>query len=67
MASRSLWTLCIFVTFKQGISNPEHRSPSLDSQVKVTLRLTVSQSMELIARYLLLFDSYGLVFVARPL
>jgi hypothetical protein len=44
-------------------------------KVKVTLRLTVSQSVNLgvkphlglIARYLLLFDSYGLVFVGRPL
>jgi hypothetical protein len=42
---------------------------------EVTLRLTVSQSisvgvephLELMTRYLLLFDSYGLVFVGRPL
>jgi hypothetical protein len=42
---------------------------------KVTLRLTVSQSVSLgvepnlglMTRYLLLFDSYGLVFVGRPL
>jgi hypothetical protein len=42
---------------------------------KVTLRLTVSQSvslgvepqMGLMTRYLLLFDSYGLIFVGRPL
>jgi hypothetical protein len=41
----------------------------------VTLRLTVSQSVSLgvelhlglMTRYLLLFDSYGLVFVGRPL
>jgi hypothetical protein len=34
-----------------------------DSQVKVTLRLTVSQSVSLdIEPHLLLFDSYGLVF-----
>jgi hypothetical protein len=41
---------------------------------KVTLRLTVGQSVSLgvephlgfITRYLLLFDSYGLVFVGRP-
>jgi hypothetical protein len=49
----------------------------LDSQVrvKVTLRLTVSQSISLgveshlglMNRYLLLFDSYGLGFVGRPL
>jgi hypothetical protein len=44
-------------------------------KVKVTLRLTVSQSvslgvephLELTTRYLLLFDSSGLVFVRRPL
>jgi hypothetical protein len=42
----------------------------------VTLQLTVSQSVKtvgveprlgLTTRYLLLFDSYGLVFVGRPL
>jgi hypothetical protein len=45
------------------------------SEVKVTLRLTVSQPVNLgvephvglMTRYLLLFDSYGLVFVGRPL
>jgi hypothetical protein len=45
------------------------------SKVKITLRLMVSQSAslgvephrELMNRYLLLFDSYGLVFVGRPL
>jgi hypothetical protein len=44
-------------------------------KVKVTLRLTVSQSVSLgvephlgiMTTYLLLFDSYGLVFVGRPL
>jgi hypothetical protein len=44
-------------------------------KVKVTLRLTVSQSLSLgvephlglMTRYLLLFDSYGLLFVGRPL
>jgi hypothetical protein len=43
-------------------------------KVKVTLWLTVSQSvlvssphLGLMTRYLLLFDSYGLVFVGRPL
>jgi hypothetical protein len=44
-------------------------------KVKVTLRLTASQSVNLggephlgfMIRYLLLFDSYGLVFVGRPL
>jgi hypothetical protein len=44
-------------------------------KVKVTLRLTVSQSVSLgvephlglMARYILLFDSHGLLFVGRPL
>jgi hypothetical protein len=44
-------------------------------KVKVTLRLTVGQSVSLgvephlglMTRYLLLFDSYGVVFVGRPL
>jgi hypothetical protein len=44
-------------------------------KVKVTLRLTVGQSVSLgvephlglMTRYLLLFDGYGLVFVGRPL
>jgi hypothetical protein len=48
-------------------------------KIKVTLRLTISQSISqsvslgvdphlgLMTRYLLLFDSYGLVFVRRPL
>jgi hypothetical protein len=44
-------------------------------KVKVTLRLMVSQSVNLgvephlglMTRYLLLFDCYGLVFVERPL
>jgi hypothetical protein len=44
-------------------------------KVKVTLQLTVGQSVSLgvephlglMTRYLLLFDSYGLVFVGRPL
>jgi hypothetical protein len=46
------------------------KSPKRQSQVKVTLRLTVSQSLNLgvkynlghMTRYLVLFDSYGLVF-----
>jgi hypothetical protein len=44
-------------------------------KVEVTLRLTIGQSaslgvephLGLMTRYLLLFDSYGLVFVGRPL
>jgi hypothetical protein len=35
-------------------------------KVKVTLQLTVSQ-LGLMTRYLLVFDSYGLVFVGHPL
>jgi hypothetical protein len=45
-----------------------------DLKVKVALRLTVNQSVSfsveshvgLMTRYLLLFDSYGLVFLGRP-
>jgi hypothetical protein len=45
------------------------------TKVKVTLRLTVSQSespgvkphLGLMTRYLLLFDNYGLVIVGRPI
>jgi hypothetical protein len=58
------------------ILGPESRG-SRDHIVKakVTLRLTVRQSVSLgaephlglMTRYLLLFDSYGLVFVGRPL
>jgi hypothetical protein len=62
------WRLCVL----------DSRLLSCDSslsQVKVTLRLTVSQSVSLgvephlgyMTVYLLLFDSYGLVFVGRPL
>jgi hypothetical protein len=47
----------------------------LEVRVKVTLRLTVSQSVSLgvephlglMTRYILLFDNYGLVFVGHPL
>jgi hypothetical protein len=52
-----------------------HNSTKLKVKVEVTLRLTVSQSLSLgvephpglVTRYLLLFDSYGLVFVGCPL
>jgi hypothetical protein len=48
---------------------------ALQVKVKVTLRLTVSQSVSLgveshlglMTRYVLLFDSYGLIFLRRPL
>jgi hypothetical protein len=50
-------------------------STELSTQVKVTLRVTVSQSVNLavkpnlglMTRYLLLFDSYSFVIVGRPL
>jgi hypothetical protein len=53
----------------------ELRLTSFKVKVKVTLRLTVSQSVTLgvephlglMTRYLLLFDSYGLIFVGRLL
>jgi hypothetical protein len=58
-----------------GGIRPHLRTGQSQFKVKVTLRLTVSQSvslgvephMGLMTRYLLLFDSYGLVFVGRPL
>jgi hypothetical protein len=41
---------------------------SYQQKVKVTLRLTVSQSVSLgVEPQILLFDIYGLVFVGRPL
>jgi hypothetical protein len=48
---------------------------SVQVKVKVTLSLTISQSVSLdiepylglMTRYLLLFNSYGLVFRGRPL
>jgi hypothetical protein len=51
-------------------NHPQHGPLSIQVKVKVTLRLTVSQSVSLgvephlglMTRYLLLFDSYGLVF-----
>jgi hypothetical protein len=54
---------------------PHYTNPLLLVKVKVTLRLTVSQSvgfgfephLRLMTRYLLIFDSYGLVFMGRPL
>jgi hypothetical protein len=72
-----------FITvFKTALGRPARsqslyrpRYPSSFYKVKVTLRLTVSQSVSLgvephlglMTRYLLLFDSYGLEFVGRPL
>jgi uracil-DNA glycosylase len=52
----------------------EPASTRVKVKVKVTLRLTVGQSVSLgvephlglMTRYLLLFDGYGLVFVGRP-
>jgi hypothetical protein len=64
------WT--VFINVGESISTAHFINPS---KVKVTLLLTVSQSVSLdvephlglMIRYLLLFDSYGLVFVGRPL
>jgi hypothetical protein len=58
-----------------GIGTRLHTGPVISVKVKVTLRLTVSQSvslgvephLRLMTRYLLLFDSYGIAFVGRPL
>jgi hypothetical protein len=63
--------LCKYATILQALLG----SLSQKVKVKVTLRLTVGQSvilgvephMGLMTRYLFLFDSYGLVFVGRPL
>jgi hypothetical protein len=57
------------------MTNEESLPNELNSQLEVTLRLTVSQSaslgvephLGLMTGYLLLFDSYGLVFVGRSL
>jgi hypothetical protein len=58
------------------IENPViNKKFSEELKVKDTLRLTVSQSVSLsvephlglMSRYLLLFDSYGLVFLGHPL
>jgi hypothetical protein len=54
---------------------PSSLPPIVKFKVKVTLQLTVSQSVNLgvelhlgpMIRYLLLFDNYGLVIVGRPL
>jgi hypothetical protein len=67
------WTLFRggFVSLAHGFSATNH----CKVEVKVTLRLTVSQSLSLgvaphlglMTRYLLLFDRHGLVFEGRPL
>jgi hypothetical protein len=67
----------IAITHNQSIAEDlldSHSRPS-QSQIKVTLRLTVSQSVSLgiephlgpMTRYLFLSDSYVLVSVGRPL
>jgi hypothetical protein len=58
-----------------GIRPRLHTGSQVKVKVKVTLRLTVSQSVSLsvephlglMTRNLLLFDSYGLIFLGRPL
>jgi hypothetical protein len=67
--SETVSLLCMFYLGVSSIS-----SVSIKVKVKVTLRLTVSQSLslgfepylELMTRYLLLFDRYGLVFCGAP-
>jgi hypothetical protein len=65
-------------SYAGGIRHRLHTGNSLSlskSEVKVTLRLTVSQSVSLgvephlglMTRYFLLFNSYGLVFLGLPL
>jgi hypothetical protein len=69
------WTLYWSATRKLQLSSQSQSHMATDGQsskvkVKVTLRLTVRQSvslgvephLELMTRYLVLFDSYGLVF-----
>jgi hypothetical protein len=73
-----LWISCCVRCCCTGCRNLSHLSAvnnNCQIKVKVTLRLTVSQSvyldaephLGLMTRYLLLFDGYGLVFVGRPL
>jgi hypothetical protein len=75
-----LWHTNIYNTLKVNTSTTELPWTKsswriLSNKVKVTLRLTVSQSVSLgvephlglMTRYLLLFDSYGIVFLGRPL
>jgi hypothetical protein len=67
-----IWTVVSLATAK---FRPLIFSTVNQVKVKVTLRLTVSQSVSLcveshlglMTRYLLLIDSYGLVFLGRPL
>jgi hypothetical protein len=69
-------TLRLTVSVSQSVlvSSPHLGPLSVKVKVKVTLRLTVSQPvslgveshLELMTRYLLLCDSYGLVFCGAP-
>jgi hypothetical protein len=62
-------------SFSTAATRNSPNSISVKFKVKVTLRLTVGQSVSLgvephvglMTRYLLLFESYGLVFAGRPL
>jgi hypothetical protein len=70
----SFWTSLWRMLYEESLTNLSLHSDwslLLEFKVKVTLRLTVSQSsglgVKLMARYLLLFGTYGLVFVGRPL
>jgi hypothetical protein len=76
----SLSVTTLVIQLPSEFSSTDCFTPSFDcrtasSKVKVTLRLTVCHSVSLgvephvglMTRYLLLLDSYGLVFVGRPL
>jgi hypothetical protein len=73
MNSGNLIGRCIAIPLT--LLNSQFQMSLILVEVKVTLRLTVSQSvslgvephLRLMTRYLLLFDSYGLVFIGRPL
>jgi hypothetical protein len=63
--------LLLLAGLRSRYSNPPPHGRNQFLKVKVTLRLTVSQSVSqsvlVMTRYLLLFDSHGLDFVGRPL
>jgi hypothetical protein len=70
-----LYMIINVYTIRTGLLSVQVQYSSLCPKVKVTLRLTVSQSVSLgvephlglMAKYLLLSDNYGLDFLGRPL
>jgi hypothetical protein len=72
---QALGSLVVACYNSQGYGGSVRTHLHADVKVKITLRLTASQSVSLevelhlglMTRYLLFFDSYGLVFVGRPL